>query len=75
LGRALKKVFRGEIKINDSLVLAQKEIAAVFNRSAVALEYDVDDGFFGDIAGKCPLCGGDVVRTKFGYGCAKYKEG
>ena len=29
---------------------------------------------FGDIIGKCPLCGENVIRTSFGYGCAGYKE-
>ena len=24
---------------------------------------------------KCPLCGGDMVKTPFGYGCANYKKG
>ena len=28
----------------------------------------------GDIVAKCPLCGADVVRTGFGYGCSGYKE-
>lgn len=23
---------------------------------------------------KCPLCGGDIVTTSFGYGCSNYKE-
>ena len=23
---------------------------------------------------KCPLCGGDMVKTPFGYGCANYKK-
>ena len=22
----------------------------------------------------CPLCGGDIVQTAFGYGCANYKK-
>ena len=22
----------------------------------------------------CPLCGGDIVQTPFGYGCANYKK-
>ncbi len=38
-------------------------------------EDDTDDGFFGDNVGKCPLCGGDITRTKFGYGCRNYKDG
>ena len=36
---------------------------------------DTDDGFFGDVAGKCPLCSNDVTRTRFGYGCRGYKDG
>ena len=24
---------------------------------------------------KCPVCGKDVVRTRFGYGCTGYKDG
>ena len=36
---------------------------------------DSDDGFIGDTAGKCPLCGQEVRRTKFGYGCSGYREG
>ncbi|MDD6311923.1 MAG: DNA topoisomerase [Firmicutes bacterium] len=75
LGKSLKKVFRGECHINDSLTLAKREIAEVFSVKAVSMEDDTDDGFMGDVAGKCPLCGGDVVRTRFGYGCSNYKDG
>ena len=42
---------------------------------SISPEKDVDDGFFGDIIGKCPLCEGNVVRTRFGYGCDRYKDG
>ena len=75
LGKSLKKVFRGEMQIADSVALAQKEISAVFVRTNQPPETDSDDGFVGDIAGKCPLCGRDVVRTRFGYGCTGYKDG
>lgn len=75
LGKSLKKVFRGEMQIADSVALAQKEISAVFVRTNQPPETDSDDGFIGDIAGKCPLCGRDVVRTRFGYGCTGYKDG
>lgn len=70
LGRSLKKVFRGEMKISDSTELACKEISEIFSCNSNA-----DDGFMGDIAGKCPLCGGDIKRVKFGYGCSNYKKG
>ncbi|MBO5059401.1 MAG: topoisomerase C-terminal repeat-containing protein [Clostridia bacterium] len=75
LGRALKKVFRGEIEIKDGVALAEKEIAEVFKKREEKPELDTDDGFVGDIAGKCPLCGRDVVRTRYGYGCCGYREG
>ena len=75
LGRALKKVFRGEMEIRDSVNLAAKEILEVFAKKSLAPEYDTDDGFVGDIVGKCPICGREVVRTRYGYGCSGYKEG
>ena len=76
LGRALKKVFRGEITVEDSVKIAKDEILRVFNRPVQTdPSLDTDTGFFGDVAGKCPLCGNEVRRTKFGYGCAGYKEG
>ena len=72
LGKALKKVFRGEIEVRDSVKIAETEIAEVFDQKN--LPTDSDDGIMGDIAGKCPLCGGDVRRTTFGYGCGNYRE-
>ena len=75
LGKALKKVFRGEITVSDSVMLAKNEIAEVFEKKEKEPSIDTDDGFMGDIVGKCPLCKNDVVRTKFGYGCSGYKEG
>ncbi|HAL63761.1 MAG TPA: DNA topoisomerase III [Clostridiales bacterium] len=74
-GKALKRVYRGEIEIKDSLTLAQDEIRSVFEKKELAPEADTDDGFIGDVAGKCPICGKDVVRTRFGYGCTGYRDG
>lgn len=74
-GKALKRVYRGEIEIKDSITLAQNEIKSVFEKKAASPEKDTDDGFVGDAAGKCPLCGKDVVRTRFGYGCTGYRDG
>lgn len=75
LGQALKKVYKGEITVKDSILLTQMEISKVFEQTPQKPETDTDDGFIGDIAGRCPLCGGNVVRTKFGYGCSQYKDG
>ena len=76
LGKALKAVFRGEISVEDSVGLAQKEIAEVFAsvKRESTPETDVYDGFFRDEVGACPLCGGTVVKGRYGYGCMNYKE-
>ena len=70
LGQALKKVYRGEMTINESVLIAQKEIAEVFKN-------DPNDGtgFFGDKIGECPICGQDVVRGVYSYGCSAYSKG
>ena len=77
LGQALKKVYRGEFKIEDSISLAQNEIQNVFSLSkelTSAPEQDTNIGFYGDIIGLCPLCDGNVIRTKYGYGCTNFRE-
>lgn len=74
VGKALKKVFKGEFSIDDSIAIAKTEISTVFAKYDVPPELDTDDGFIGDIIGKCPMCGADVIRTSFGYGCSGYKE-
>ena len=74
LGQALKRVYRGEMVINDAIALTEEELTEIFKSKDVAIELDTDNGFFGDIVGKCPLCGGDVKRIKFGYGCSNYRE-
>ena len=75
LGQALKKVYRGMITVSDSVKQAEDEIAEVFDRSPRAIEIDTDTGFFGDVVGKCPICGKDVIRDRYGYGCTGYKDG
>ncbi len=74
LGKALKKVYRGDIKISDSVRLAENEISEVFKSNLSApIEADEETGCIGDAVGKCPLCDGEVRRTTFGYGCSNYK--
>lgn len=75
LGQALKKVYHGQITVKDSVLLAQKEIAEIFeNEKNVSFETGTSTGCYGDKIGTCPLCGGDIVRGKFSYGCRNYKE-
>ncbi len=74
LGKALKKVFRGTMTVAESVKLAEAEIAEVFRSRDLPPEKDTDTGLFGDEVGPCPLCGGKVRRTSFGYGCSNYRE-
>ena len=74
LGQGLKKVFRGNMTINEVIELTKKEINDVFHKSNNN-GLNTDTGFFNDVIGICPLCGKNVVKTRFNYGCTGYKEG
>lgn len=75
MGRALKKVFHGEMAVQDSVALAQREIAAVFDRYREEIGSEQDTGLFGDVLGDCPLCGKKVKRFRSFYGCTGYRDG
>ena len=76
MGKALNKVYRGEIAVQDSVNMAVEEISRYFEvKETLPLEEDTDIGFFGDVIGKCPLCGENVIRFKNSYGCSGYKNG
>ena len=74
LGQALKKVFHEEITVEESVNIAKEEIQLVFKNDNQNLEQDTDIGFYGDVIGKCPKCGNDVIRSKYNYCCKNYKE-
>ena len=75
MGKALKKVFRGEYAVADSVELAKNEIGRYFGKTDSTADADSDIGFFGDVVGTCPMCGAEVKRGKYGYNCSAYKEG
>ena len=76
MGKALKKVFRGELVIDESVNMAKSEIEKYFTREQnVVIEEETDTGFFGDVIGECPLCHSEIKRGKFFYGCSNYKNG
>ena len=76
LGKALKRVFRGEMTVHDSVLLAEREIADIFKKGGSApVAVNVDTGKFGEIVGACPVCGKNVVRGKQSYGCMGYNDG
>ncbi len=75
LGKALKAVYRGEMTVEESVRIAEEEIARTFAKAETDIECDEDIGFVGDDIGRCPLCGEKVVRGRYNYGCLGYKNG
>lgn len=69
LGQALKRVYRGEITIQESVKMARDEIAEVFN-----VPHEQGTGFYGDEVGVCPICQSKVVRGRYNYGCTNVKN-
>ena len=75
LGQALKKVYRGEITVADSVALAEAEIREVFAAPVNDPASPAYGGSAGDAAGVCPRCGKEVRRGRYGYYCTGFKEG
>ena len=76
LGQALKKVYRGNMSVRDSVSLAEQEIREVFEKKSDAtFTRESDTGFFGDVVATCPLCGREMKRQRNFYGCSGYKDG
>lgn len=75
LGQALKKVYKGNITVKDSIELVKEEIASVFASDVNIAGNENYSGFYGEIIGKCPLCSGDVAKGKYGFACKNYKDG
>ena len=75
MGKALKSVFKGEMDVCDSVKLAKDEIQSIFSHTEMPLEQDDYTGCFGDVVGQCPICGNEIVRGKYKYGCRGYKQG
>lgn len=75
MGIMLKKIYHGEATVDDGVRAAESEIAEVFKKREEPAETDTDNGFYMEKAGVCPLCGKDVVKGRYGYGCTGYKDG
>ncbi len=69
-GKALKAVFRGEMKVEEAVGIAAAEIREVFSGTKAC-----DTGFYRDEIGTCPVCGKSVVKGKYAYGCSGFREG
>ena len=75
MGKALKQVFRGQATTQDAVALAEREIGEIFHAQHQGQGGEHDIGMFGDHIGKCPMCGKDIFRGKYGYVCGGYKDG
>lgn len=72
LGRVLKRVYRGEISIEDSVTLAYQEVRMAFtSASGVTIDRSkMDLGSADTSLGTCPKCGAEVVEREKLFGCA-----
>ena len=71
LGRALKRVYRGEISIEDCVALAFSEVQGYFDASShITLDpSNRPKGAGSDVLGPCPKCGRNVVVREKTYSC------
>ena len=71
LGRALKRVYRGESSIQEAVALAEREVRHYFTTAAdITLSRVGQSGQSGEVIGKCPKCGGNVIERPKLYGCS-----
>ena len=69
LGQALKKVYHGEMTIDESVKMAENEIRQVFET-----DKNAGSGFYGDVIGKCPKCGKNIARGRYSYACEDFPD-
>lgn len=74
LGRMLKKVYKGELDVEDSVTMAYQQVKLAFNASYnVNIDRsDIPKGVSGaepEALGKCPKCGSDVIERDKLFGC------
>ena len=67
--------FLTKSKSKFSAILKLEDGKSVFED--IEYENQANEGAnpLGEVIGKCPKCDGNVVTTRFGYGCDKYKDG
>ena len=76
MGKALKRVFHGEMTAEESVKLAEREIKEIFESGGTSSAPEkIDTGSLGEIVGKCPVCGKNVIRGNSGWGCMGYRDG
>ncbi len=75
MGKALKSVYHGQMTVDESVALAKAEIGSIFEEGKKHELPPEDTGALGEIMGRCPKCGANVIRGNRAYGCMGYKDG
>lgn len=68
MSKALKQVYRQDISIEDAIMQTQEAINEVFSHKDVTVTTK-EPGATQESFGKCPKCGGEVKKGKFGIYC------
>jgi len=73
LGRVLKRVYRGEMSIEESVSIAFREVQSAFT-SSFGIHINRSETSNAQatlkVVGTCPKCGSDVVERQKLYGCS-----
>jgi len=75
MGKALKKVYHGTLETDDALTVVKAEISEVFSAGCNNVSSPLYTGYARESVGVCPLCGNEVIRGKYGFGCKGFREG
>lgn len=74
MGHTLKQIYRGKKTVQDGVLEAEEQISMILQGNSASIERDTDIGLFHASVGKCPLCGQEVRRGRYGYACENYKN-
>ena len=69
LGKALKQVYRNEISVDESVLLAKREIDETFAKARTVAITKANHNLDKEVIGQCPKCGSDVIEKKAAFGC------
>ena len=72
----LKRVYRGEITIEDSVAIIKKDLQSMFGNKDKVISSEVTPKSINtkEVLGDCPLCKGSVYENKVGYACENNKK-
>ncbi len=70
MGKALKRVYRGTMTVEESVRLAEGEIVEIFSHREEVIQ-NSGTGSLGQVVAICPLCGGEVKRGSRDYACSR----